>query len=142
MNNLVSIIIPCYNQGIFLAQTLESVLNQVHKDWECIIVNDGSTDNSAEIANIWCEKDNRFKLINKPNGGLSSARNAGLDHAAGNWIQFLDSDDILSEKKISDSLNYNTDIVLTNFSLFRHTTAETNPNYCDLNIVDFNFFTR
>ena len=72
---LISVIIPAYNAEQFLDETLESVLSQTYENWECIIVNDGSTDNTEEIAKKWCEKDSRFRLTNKENGGLSSARN-------------------------------------------------------------------
>ncbi|WP_298368879.1 glycosyltransferase [uncultured Lutibacter sp.] len=104
MDSLVSIIVPCYNQAHFLEEALQSVLNQTYKNWECIIVNDGSTDNTDEIAKKWLLKDNRFKYINKKNGGLSSARNAGLKLAIGHYIQFLDSDDLLEKEKIKVQL--------------------------------------
>ncbi|NVN94417.1 MAG: glycosyltransferase family 2 protein [Bacteroidetes bacterium] len=95
----VSVIIPCYNQAHFLPETLNSILNQKYSDWECIIVNDGSPDNTEEIALEWISKDKRFKYLKKENGGLSSARNIGLREAKGNFIQFLDSDDVIDSKK-------------------------------------------
>jgi len=98
--SVVSIIVPCYNQAQYLDDTLQSVLNQTYTDWECIIVNDGSTDNSEKKAFIWCEKDIRFKYFYKNNGGLSSARNTGLDKATGDYIQFLDSDDTIDKRKL------------------------------------------
>ena len=73
----VSIIVPCYNQAQYLDDCLQSVLDQTYQDWECIIVNDGSPDNTAIIASVWTARDPRFKYIYKENGGLSSARNAG-----------------------------------------------------------------
>ena len=88
----VSIIIPCYNQAEFLEETLGSVLKQTHTNWECLIVNDGSTDVTEKIAQQFISKDQRFKYFFKENGGLSSARNYGLDQSTGNYIQFLDSD--------------------------------------------------
>ncbi|MEI6141742.1 MAG: glycosyltransferase family 2 protein [Mariniphaga sp.] len=91
----ISVIVPCYNQAHFLPDTLNSVLEQTYHDWECIIVNDGSPDNTENVALDWCIKDSRFKYIKKENGGLSSARNVGLNLAKGNWIQFLDSDDVI-----------------------------------------------
>ena len=63
MNILVSIIVPCYNQSHFLNESLQSVLDQTYVDWECIIVNDGSLDNTESIAKQWCEKDNRFRIV-------------------------------------------------------------------------------
>lgn len=112
MNPLISVIVPCYNQAQYLDECLQSVLDQTYTDWECIIVNDGSPDHTEEVAKKWLEKDPRFRYIDKENGGLSSARNAGLKEAKGEWIQFLDSDDkintisfelltkIIAEKKV------------------------------------------
>lgn len=94
-NFLVSIIVPCYNQAQYLDECLQSVLKQTYRYWECIIINDGSTDKSDEIAKKWVFKDSRFRYIYKENNGLSSARNTGLDLAKGDYIQFLDSDDLL-----------------------------------------------
>ena len=96
---LVSVIVPCYNQASYLEDTLESVLNQTYPNWECIIVNDGSTDNTEAVALAWCEKDARFSYLFKENGGLSSARNAGLLVSKGEYIQFLDSDDLILPNK-------------------------------------------
>lgn len=93
----ISIIIPCYNQAQYLDECLQSVLDQTFTNWECIIVNDGSPDNTEEIAKKWLEKDVRFKYLYKKNGGLSSARNAGIYKAEGEWILPLDADDKISE---------------------------------------------
>jgi len=95
MNPLVSIIVPCYKQAHFLNESLQSVLDQTYVDWECIIVNDGSPDNTESIAQQWCEKDNRFTYLYKENGGLPSARNEGVKSSKGEFIVALDSDDIL-----------------------------------------------
>ena len=83
---LISIIVPCYNQAQYLDECLQSVLDQTYHNWECIIVNDGSPDNTEEFANKWTAKDSRFKYLLKTNGGLSSARNAGIETANGEWI--------------------------------------------------------
>lgn len=99
MSVLVSVIVPCYNQASYLGEAMQSVLNQTHTKWECIIVNDGSTDNTEEVALAWCEKDPRFTYLYKENGGLSSARNAGLAASNGDYIQFLDSDDLIVSEK-------------------------------------------
>lgn len=96
----VSVIVPCFNQGNFLAETLSSVEAQTLQSWECIIVNDGSTDNTEAVATEWAGRDNRFKYYSKPNGGLSSARNFGLERATGEFIQFLDSDDLIENRKL------------------------------------------
>lgn len=78
MKSLVSIIVPCYNHAQYLDKTLTSVLNQTYRDWECIIVNDGSEDDTKIIAAKWCEKDNRFKYVDQENKGVSAARNNGI----------------------------------------------------------------
>lgn len=96
----VSIIIPCYNQEKFLQQALEGLQRQSLTDYECIIVDDGSTDSSAMVAQRFSEQDRRFRLVKKSNGGTASARNAGLREATGEYIQFLDADDDLHPKKL------------------------------------------
>ena len=90
-----SIIIPCYNQAHFLPDCLESLLKQEFQDWEAIIVNDGSPDDTSEVAKRFTEKDSRIKLTEKKNGGLSSARNFGISQAVGERYIFLDADDFL-----------------------------------------------
>lgn len=95
-SSVISIIVPCYNQAQYLSETLETVLAQDYLYWECIIVNDGSPDNTEEIALEWCERDERFKYLKKENGGLSDARNYGIKHSIGKYILPLDSDDKIS----------------------------------------------
>jgi len=92
---LLSIIIPCFNQAIYLHDCLDSILQQSFSDWEAIVVNDGSSDDTNNVAKTYCQKDSRIKLIEKQNGGLSSARNFGIQHATGDWLLFLDADDML-----------------------------------------------
>lgn len=96
----VSIILPVYNVQDYLETSIQSVLSQTHTSFELIIVNDGSTDSSLEICRHYANTDNRIKLINKSNGGLSSARNAGLDVADGDYVYFLDSDDYIDTNTI------------------------------------------
>lgn len=103
--NLISIIVPCYNQAQFLPEALQSVLEQTYTNWECIIVNDGSPDNTHEVAQEWLAKDTRFKYIQKENGGLSSARNAGIEMAVGEFILPLDADDIIEAKYCEFAIN-------------------------------------
>jgi glycosyltransferase involved in cell wall biosynthesis len=140
---LVSIIIPCYNQANYLPFSLASVLEQTYSNWECIIVNDGATDNTEQISKVWCEKDNRFVYVEKQNGGLSSARNAGINFAKGDYIQFLDADDILVPTKLSDSLDLVQDreaIVVSNFASFEDESGEKLlPPYCKLSPDLLNF---
>lgn len=102
--NKVSIIVPCYNQAQYLDEALQSVLNQSCKEWECIIVDDGSPDNTSEIANEWIQRDSRFKYIYQENGGLSSARNFGISHATGEFILPLDADDKISKDYVALAL--------------------------------------
>ena len=104
MNPLVSIIVPCYNQAQYLPETLDSVLAQTYTNWECIIVNDGSPDNTEEVAMAYCEKDKRFKCIYKENGGLSSARNAGFKSSLGEFILPLDSDDLIGDDYLEKAM--------------------------------------
>lgn len=97
----VSVIIPCYNQGLFLEETLQSVLAQNFENWECILVNDGSEDNTEEISKSYSLKDSRFKYFYKENGGLSTARNFGILKSTGDFILPLDSDDKIASDYIS-----------------------------------------
>ena len=92
-NPTVSIIVTCYNLAKYLDEALESIYNQTYRDWECTIVDDGSTDNTAEIAKQWEVKDPRFVYLHKENGGVSSARNLGIEKAKKDYILTLDADD-------------------------------------------------
>lgn len=91
----ISVIIPIYNVEKYLRRCLDSVLNQTFQDWEAICVNDGSPDGSAVILSEYAARDSRFKIVNKKNGGLSDARNAGMAVATGKYILYLDSDDFI-----------------------------------------------
>lgn len=102
----VSIIIPIYNVEQYLAQCLDSVINQTYKNIEIICVNDCSLDNSFRILDEYSKNDKRIKIINRENnGGLSAARNTGLDNASGKYIYFLDSDDWIDLDYIEKMLN-------------------------------------
>ena len=93
---LISVIIPVYNVEKYIRYCLDSVINQTYKNLEIIIVDDGTKDSSGEIAEEYAVKDSRIKVIHKENGGLSDARNVGLDAATGKYIAFLDSDDVIT----------------------------------------------
>jgi glycosyltransferase involved in cell wall biosynthesis len=140
----ISVIVPCYNQAQYLNQCLQSVLDQTHQNWECIIVNDGSTDNTEQLALEWINKDIRFKYIKKINGGLSSARNEGIKKSQGQFIQFLDSDDTIENKKLEKSIklfqeNEKLDAVISNFKSFTN-DKKTYPNpFKDFEKINFNF---
>jgi len=98
MNPIISIIVPVYNVEEYLQRCIDSILNQSFKNFELILVNDGSTDNSLKICKEYLLNDPRVKIINKENGGLSSARNAGINIAKGRYIGFVDSDDWINKE--------------------------------------------
>lgn len=93
MEELVSVIVPVYKVEKYLDKCISSIVNQTYKNLEIILVDDGSPDNCPQICDEWVKKDTRIKVIHKPNGGLSSARNTGLDICKGEYICFVDSDD-------------------------------------------------
>lgn len=101
-NPTISIIIPVYNTEKYLRRCLDSIVAQTYKDFECILVDDGSTDASGKICDEYAAKDNRFKVFHKKNGGVSSARNLGLDNAKGEYIAFCDADDYVKENWLSE----------------------------------------
>ncbi len=115
----VSIIVPVYNVESYLAMCLDSIINQTYTDIEIICVNDGSTDKSLNILEHYKSLDDRIIILNKENGGLSSARNAGMKVANGNYIMFVDSDDWISSVAVEHLYNnakkYNSDIVIFDF---------------------------
>ena len=97
IHTYISIIVPVYNTEKYLNRCVDSILNQTFTDFELILVDDGSPDNCGKICDEYKEKDRRVRVIHKPNGGLSDARNAGIEWALNNsdseWISFIDSDD-------------------------------------------------
>lgn len=112
---MISIIIPIYNTSKYLDQCLQSVLNQTYGNWECILVNDGSTDGCAEKCQEWEKMDTRFKVLHQLNQGVSVARNNALSIARGEWITFVDSDDWIDADylEIMASNSNNADIVVS-----------------------------
>ena len=96
----VSIITPCYNAAAFIETTIRSIQQQTLSDWELLVVDDGSVDNSADIIRRMAKDDSRIKLIQKANGGTASARKLGLEHAQGEYIQLLDADDQMDSDKL------------------------------------------
>lgn len=114
MNPRISIIVPVYNVEEYIFECIDSILNQTFTDFELILVNDGSNDNSGNICEKYKAIDNRIKVIHKQNGGLSDARNEGLKIANGDYIGFVDSDDIISSNMYEILYNlaekYNADI--------------------------------
>lgn len=102
----ISIVIPAYNVGPWIGETLKSVQQQTFKDFECIVVDDKSTDNTADIVDIFCKEDARFRLVKgERNRGVSVARNTGIDIARGEYISFLDGDDLWHAEFLSEMLD-------------------------------------
>lgn len=115
---MISIVIPLFNKQNTILKTIDSVLSQVFSDFEIVIINDGSTDNSEKVVsdNI---KDQRVRLINKSNSGVSATRNLGIKEAKGEWVLFLDADDTLCSDALANFSSYislpNVDIITTDF---------------------------
>lgn len=98
----ISIIVPVYNAEKTLHRCTNSIINQLYQNWELLLIDDGSTDNSSVICDEYVRKDKRIRVFHKENGGVSSARNVGLDNAEGEWITFIDSDDWVENNYLSN----------------------------------------
>lgn len=130
-NPKISVIIPVYNAEATLRRCVDSVLSQTFTDFECLLINDGSKDRSGEICDEYAAKDSRVRVFHKENGGVSSARNVGLDNATGEWIAFVDSDDWVGEKYLeSFSGNLDADFVIGGFQRVKNNDIVT-VNYWD-----------
>jgi len=129
MNPIVSIIVPCYNQAQFLDEALQSVLKQSFSNWECIIINDGSPDNTDEVVKKWIDIDSRFIYLSKEKGGVESERNVGIAKARGVYIACLDADDLWIPEKLEIQLQEikekNVDLVFSDSYIFN------DDNVCD-----------
>ena len=118
MKNKISIIVPIFNSEKYLTRCLVSLQNQTLGDYEVILINDGSIDHSACICNEFVQKDNRFRVIHKKNGGVSSARNIGLAVTQGEYVLFVDSDDYIDRHLLENLLQVGSyDLVLTGLTL-------------------------
>lgn len=119
MKPVISIIIPIYNAEKYLHRCINSVLNQTFSDFEVILVDDGSSDSSSLICSEYVKKDNRIRAFHKENGGVSSARNVGLDNIIGQYVIFVDSDDVLKinalELYVTSHLKCDADIIVSNY---------------------------
>ena len=102
----VSVIIPAFNCGSLIVYSLESLINQDYQNWECIVVDDGSSDNTMEIVQSYVKRDKRIVYVYQKNGGPSKARNTGLSRAGGKYIQFLDADDLIESRKLQCHARY------------------------------------
>ena len=121
--DLVSVVVPIYNVAPFLKRSLISIRNQLYKNIEVLLVDDGSTDSSASICQEFVNSDNRFVYLRKENGGVSSARNYGLARAKGRFVCFVDSDDFVSPDYVGalhDAFDEDTDITICDYALFMH----------------------
>lgn len=131
---MISVIVPVYNVEKYVGRCLDSLINQTNKQLEIIVVNDGSKDNSLEILKEYEKKDSRIKVIDKPNGGLSSSRNVGLDNATGDYITFLDSDDWLESstyEKVEQVFGKYEDVDLVIFkNKVVHSEKDVLDNFC------------
>lgn len=119
MNPTVSIIVPVYNAEKFLSRCVDSILNQEYSDFELLLINDGSKDNSGQICDAYAAQDTRVRVIHKENSGVSDTRNLGLDNARGIYLQFLDSDDWITPNAtkllVEASQQYDCDLVIADF---------------------------
>ena len=133
---MISVIVPVYNVEKYLEECLDSIQNQTYSDIEVILVNDGSTDKSKEICGKYCKQDNRFQLLNQENQGLSAARNRGVAASTGEFIAFVDSDDIIRQDYLEVLIRYmseEVDIVESQFTV--HKKEFFNENYKEINVI-------
>ena len=133
---MISVIVPVYNVEKYLEECLDSIQNQTYSDIEVILVNDGSLDNSKDICEKYCKEDNRFKLINQANQGQSVARNKGVAASTGEFIAFVDSDDIIRQDYLEVLIRYmseEVDIVESQFTV--HKKEFFNENYKEINVI-------
>lgn len=116
-NPKVSIIVPVYRAEKYVSKCIDSILNQTYPNWELILVDDGSPDNSGSICDEYAAKDSRIRVFHKENGGVSSARNIGIENAVGNWLMFVDADDWLSTEAISSCMPFFDENEIIRFSV-------------------------
>lgn len=116
MNPIISIIVPVYNTEQYLNHCIDSILSQTFTDFELLLIDDGSTDKSGDICDEYARKDERIKVFHKKNGGVSSARNMGLDYVQGEWITFVDADDWI----VKDCLNLDYSLFQEDLIIFSY----------------------
>lgn len=137
---MISIIVPVYNMEPYLPQCLDSILSQTLKDWECILVDDGSTDGSGKICDDYAGQDSRFKVVHTENGGLSAARNKGLEIARSEFIGFVDSDDYIHPEMYENLYQlitkYDADVAQTGCSYIFKTYNRQKKFVNDIEILD------
>ena len=117
---LISVIVPIYNVEEYINKSVRSIVNQTYENLEIILVDDGSSDGCPQICDKWAEQDKRIKVIHKQNGGLSDARNAGIDIMKGEYVSFVDGDDYIDERYIevlyNNLVKYNADVSQVSFN--------------------------
>lgn len=124
--DFVSVIIPVFNKENLIGRCVESLIKQTYNNLEIILIDDGSTDKSWSICQDYEKKDTRIKIFNKPNGGLSDARNYGIKHASGEWISFVDGDDYVEYNYIELLLQNSTDVDLVVCNCYKLTKKQKN----------------
>ncbi len=137
MNPLVSVIIPTFNRADLIQETLQSVLDQTYFNWECLVVDDGSTDNTRDLVSKWTDKDNRFQYFFSDNKGVSNARNIGIQKSKGIFILFLDSDDLVSNFCLEYRIKFANNTPEFDFWIFKMNVFE---NQLTNNDICFNYF--
>ena len=123
---VISVIVPVYNVEKYLRQCIDSILKQSFQNFELLLIDDGSPDESGKICDEYAAKDGRVRVFHKENGGVSSARNMGLDNAAGQWVAFVDSDDYVGEDYLANLFKYASDdtgLVINRFIVFRDSVS-------------------
>ena len=142
INKKISVIVPIYNVEKYLKRCIDSILNSTYNNLEIILVDDGSTDSCPKICDEYKKIDTRIKVIHKTNGGLSDARNKGLDIATGDFISFIDSDDYINSNMLSylakPLIENECDISVCDFEIFYGDSLENEMQYSDIN--DYNFY--
>lgn len=124
MQPVVSVIIPAHNYGHYIGEALDSLAAQTFEHWECIVVDDGSTDNTSEVVNAYAQKDARVRYLRQENARQAAARNNGIQNSAGKYFQFLDADDLIETRKLERQVEYlerhlDVDIVYSDTRFFR-----------------------
>ncbi len=138
-NPKISVIIPVYNAEKYLRRCVDSILAQIFTDFELLLIDDGSKDKSGEICDEYAKKDNRVKVFHKENGGVSSARNLGLDNARGEWIGFIDSDDMVKPEYLDGLIRCQSrsSLVVGGYECFENSSKKFYiTKQCDMDVED------
>ncbi|MBO3099915.1 glycosyltransferase family 2 protein [Gelidibacter sp. DF109] len=148
---MVSIIMPTYNRAHLITETLDSIIAQSYIHWECLVIDDGSSDNTMVVINKYTNRDSRIKLFCRPESkpkGANACRNIGLEKAQGNYVVFFDSDDLMTENhlevKVHAMQKYNCDYVITRTEYFNHTSEKLRNyyNFEDFKISKYNYIAQ